>query len=87
MPKIDIYTTPTCGYCKMAKEYFSSLGLEYTEHNVFEDEKAREEMITKSGQMGVPVIFIDGGEPIIGFDKPKIDEAFKAGGVELKPAA
>ncbi len=78
MPQIDIYTTPTCGYCKMAKEYFQSKGWEYTEHNVFEDEKARDDMITKSGQMGVPVIVIDGGDAIVGFDKPKIDAA--AGG-------
>lgn len=87
MPQITIYTTPTCGYCKMAKEYFTSLGLEYTEHDVFQDEKAREEMIAKSQQMGVPVITIDENPPIIGFDKPKIDDALKAGGVDLKAAA
>ena len=74
MPKIDIYTTPTCGYCKMAKEYFQSKGWEYTEHNVFEDEKAREDMITKSGQMGVPVIEID-GKIIVGFNKEEIEKA------------
>jgi glutaredoxin-like YruB-family protein len=87
MPQITIYTTPTCGYCKMAKEYFTSLGLEYGELNVFEDEKAREDMISKSQQMGVPVIVIDDGEAIVGFDKPKIDKALESGGAELKPAA
>lgn len=87
MPQITIYTTPTCGYCKMAKEYFTSLGLAYTEHDVFEDEKAREDMIAKSQQMGVPVIVIDDSEAIVGFDRPKIDQALQAAGVETKAAA
>ena len=87
MPQITIYTTPTCGYCKMAKEYFTSLGLNYSELDVFQDEKAREDMISKSQQMGVPVITIDDHDAIVGFDKPKIDKALEAGGVDLKAAA
>lgn len=85
MPQIDIYTTPACGYCKMAKEYFKSLNLEYTEHNVFEDEKAREEMIAKSQQMGVPVITID-GNMVVGFDKPKIDSFLSESGGQKQAA-
>ena len=85
MPQIDIYTTPACGYCKMAKEYFKSQNLEYTEHNVFEDEKAREEMIAKSQQMGVPVITID-GNMVVGFDKPKIEELISKSGSEKQAA-
>ncbi|HXV26873.1 MAG TPA: glutaredoxin family protein [Candidatus Paceibacterota bacterium] len=81
MPNIVIYTTPTCGYCKMAKEYFKSKGLDYTEHDVFADEKAREEMIAKSGQLGVPVITID-DNLVVGFDRPKIDQYLGAAGKE-----
>ena len=73
MSKITIYTTPYCAYCKMAKEYFKSKGLEYTEHDVMADVSKREEMVKKSGQLGVPVIDID-GKIIVGFDKPKINE-------------
>jgi glutaredoxin len=70
----------------MAKEYFKSLDLEYTEHDVFQDEQARQEMLDKTGQMGVPVIVID-EQVVIGYDKPKIDELLKAGGTELKKVA
>ena len=73
MAKIQIYTTPYCGYCKMAKEYFKSKGLEYQEYDVVSDEKKRDEMVAKTGQMGVPVIDID-GEIVIGFNRPKINE-------------
>jgi len=71
MKKVEIYTTPTCHYCKMAKEFFQTNGVEYTEHDVLADMKAREEMVQKSGQMGVPVIFID-DEMTVGFDEEKI---------------
>ena len=71
MKKVDIYTTPTCQYCKMAKEFFQENGVEYNEYNVMEDATKRQEMIEKSGQMGVPVIFI-GDEMVIGFDKDKL---------------
>jgi glutaredoxin len=57
----------------MAKEYFKSKGLEWTEYDVMQDVAKREEMVKKSGQLGVPVIDID-GKLIIGFDKPKINE-------------
>ena len=87
MPNITIYTTPTCGYCKMAKEYFQSKGLTYTEHDVFQDEKARAEMLEKTQQMGVPVITIDDNPPIIGFDRPKIDEYLAAAEGSAQAAA
>lgn len=69
---IKIYSTPTCPYCHMAKEYFSSKGLSYQDFDVSQDRKALEEMVRISGQMGVPVIVID-GEVIVGFDRRKID--------------
>lgn len=73
---VKIYTTSTCHYCEMAKEYFKKNKVEYEAYNVAEDESAREEMVKKSGQMGVPVIDIN-GEIIIGFDKDAIDKALK----------
>jgi len=76
MAKIKIYTTPTCPYCEMAKDYFQENNIGYEEYNVAEDEKAREAMIQKSQQMGVPVIDID-GKIIIGFNKPEIEKALK----------
>ena len=70
---IKIYSTPTCIYCKYAKEFFKKNNIEYTDLNVAEDEKAREEMISKSQQMGVPVIDIY-GKLVVGFDQRKIEE-------------
>ncbi len=71
MAKIKIYSTPWCTYCKMAKEYFKENKVEYTDFDVSTDEKARNEMLSRSNQSGVPVIDID-GTLVIGFDKPRI---------------
>lgn len=68
MPKITVYTTPTCAYCKMAKAFLKEHNLAYEERDVAADAAAREEMIKKSGQMGVPVIEVD-GRIIAGFNK------------------
>ena len=76
MQNIIIYTTPTCVYCKMAKEYFKERGVDYAEKDVAVDEQARDEMIQKSGQMGVPVIDID-GSIVVGFDKSKLQELIR----------
>ena len=73
MAQIKIYSTPTCPWCKMAKAYFKEKGVEYEDFNVASDTKAQKEMIDKSGQMGVPVIDID-GKIVVGFDKEKINE-------------
>jgi len=70
---IKIYTTPTCAYCKMAKEYFKSKGFEYEEYNVATDIPRQKEMIEKTGQFGVPVIDIN-GKIVIGFDRTKVNE-------------
>jgi len=74
MKTAKIYTTPTCVYCKMAKEFFTKNNVEYTEVNVATDDKAREEMITKSHQMGVPVIDIE-GEIFVGFNRGALEKA------------
>jgi len=73
MKNVTIYSTPTCSYCKAAKEFFDEKGVEYTEHDVATDEAKRNEMIEKSGQMGVPVIMVD-DELIVGFDQSKLSE-------------
>jgi len=71
MKPVTIYSTPTCVYCNMAKSFFKSHGIDYTEYNVAADMDRRKEMIDKTGQMGVPVIDI-GGEVVVGFDEPKL---------------
>ncbi|HEY0010703.1 MAG TPA: glutaredoxin domain-containing protein [Candidatus Paceibacterota bacterium] len=76
--QVTIYSTPTCHFCQLAKEYFAENNVSYTEHNVAADMEKRQEMIDRSGQMGVPVIFI-GEEMIVGFDKERIAAAVGAG--------
>jgi len=71
---ITLYSTPSCAYCRIAKDYFKTKGVPFTEHNVASDQRKAEEMVRKSGQMGVPVIDIN-GRIIIGFNKPEIDKA------------
>jgi glutaredoxin-like YruB-family protein len=73
---IKVYSTPICVYCKTLKEYLKKNNIEFEEIDVSKDEKQMEKMIKDSGQMGVPVVDID-GEIIIGFDKKKIDGLLK----------
>ena len=74
MSQVKIFTTPWCTYCKMAKEFFQKNNVMYEEKDVQVDIAARDEMITRSGQLGVPVIDVD-GKIIIGFDKTQLKEA------------
>lgn len=69
--QVTIYSTPTCHFCQMAKEFFKENNVDFTDYNVAEDTDARQEMVQKSGQMGVPVIFI-GDEMVVGFDQEKV---------------
>ena len=71
---VSIYTTPTCSYCRMAKDYFRQNSVPFTEYNVASDTRRAEEMVHKSGQMGVPVLDIN-GRIIVGFNKPEIERA------------
>ncbi len=71
--EIRIYSTPTCPYCQMAKKFFQENNLQFTDHNVAENRQDLNEMIAKSGQMGVPVIEID-GKIVVGFDREKIKQ-------------
>jgi glutaredoxin-like YruB-family protein len=73
---IKVYSTPTCVYCRTLKEYLVKNNVEYIDIDVSKDEKLLQEMIKISGQMGVPVVDID-GEVIVGFDKNKIDKLAK----------
>ncbi len=70
---IIIYSTPSCSYCKLAKKYFTDKNINFTEYNVVSDLSKIEEMQEKSGQLGVPVIDID-GTIIIGFNKIEIEK-------------
>ena len=74
---VTVYSTTWCGFCHQAKKYFDSIGVKYNDIDVEQDPKAAEEMVAKSGQMGVPVITI-GDTTIVGYDRPKIDELLKA---------
>lgn len=71
MATVTIYSTPTCGYCNVAKEFFKANNIAYTEKNVASDLVAREEMVTKTHQLGVPVIDVD-GKIMIGYNKVKL---------------
>lgn len=68
---VTIYSTPTCHFCKMAKDFFAEKGVEYTGYDVSTDAAKREEMIKMTGQLGVPVIVI-GGDVMVGFDREKL---------------
>jgi len=76
MTQVKIYSTPTCPFCKRAKEFFKKYNVAYEDVNVAEDEKARDEMVEKSGQMSVPVIEI-GDKFIVGFDEQELKKKMK----------
>jgi glutaredoxin-like YruB-family protein len=69
---VTVYSTPTCPYCVRAKEYLTRKGVAYKDLNVAVDRAAAQEMVQKSGQMGVPVITVD-GKVIVGFDQRELD--------------
>ena len=71
---VIIYSTPTCHFCQMSKEFFKENAITYREFNVASDMDRRQEMVEKSGGMAVPVIDID-GEIIVGFDKERLEKA------------
>ena len=73
---VKVYSTPTCVYCKTLKSYLTNHNIQFEDIDISKDEKVLQEMIKKSGQMGVPVVEID-EEVIVGFDKAKIDNLLK----------
>jgi glutaredoxin-like YruB-family protein len=72
MKNVTVYTSDTCGYCHMVKEYLKNKNIPYVEKNISNDMNARKELISQ-GYMGVPVILV-GDETVIGFDKAKLDQ-------------
>ena len=72
--KVVIYSADWCAFCHAAKDYLTAKGITFTEKNVEEDPAYAQESVSKSGQMGIPVLDI-GGQIIVGFDRPKIDAA------------
>jgi glutaredoxin 3 len=77
MVMVIVYSASWCGFCHAAKQYFDKIGVKYEDKDVEKDVKNAYESVNKSGQMGIPVIDID-GTVIIGFDRPRIDAALKA---------
>ena len=71
--QVTIYSTPSCHFCKAAKEFFDANKVSFTEYNVASDLDKRKEMIEKSGQMGVPVITV-GQDLVVGFDEGRLKE-------------
>ena len=68
---VTIYSTPTCHFCHMAKDFFEEKGIQYTAYDVASDAAKRQEMIDLTGQLGVPVIVIDGSVSV-GFDRNRL---------------
>ncbi len=71
-PKVIMFTTPTCSYCRKAKQYFRQKHVPFRDVDVSKDQAAARDMVRRSGQQGVPQILI-GNKVIVGFDRPKID--------------
>lgn len=74
--KVVVYSTPTCGFCHMVKKYFDENDIQYRDIDISSDAQGYKDVLEKTGQLGVPVVDID-GIIVIGFDRPKIDAALK----------
>jgi glutaredoxin 3 len=73
---VTVYSAVWCGFCHAAKRYFDNLGVEYEDKDVDKDINNAHEAVNKSGQMGIPVIDIN-GNIIVGFDRARIDQALR----------
>ena len=73
---VIVYSAPWCAFCHAAKQYLQNAGVEFEDRNVEQDRAYAEESINKSGQMGIPVLDIN-GQIIVGFDRPRIDNALR----------
>jgi glutaredoxin-like YruB-family protein len=76
---VTIYTTPTCPYCKLAKDFFKEKGIPFSEIDVASDPTAANEMVKKSGQMGVPVIEVN-GQIVVGWNQAALQEIMDKNG-------
>ncbi len=70
--RVLVFTTPTCPWCTKVKSYLKQRRVPFREVDVSRDASAARDLVRRTGQMGVPVVEID-GRPIVGFDKPQID--------------
>ncbi|MFC1978859.1 glutaredoxin domain-containing protein [Chloroflexota bacterium] len=82
--KVTLYTSPTCGYCHQVKAYLAQKGVKYIERDISVDRSAADEMMKLTGQMGVPVIVVN-GQPMVGFNRPMLDKLLAIGGGSNKP--
>lgn len=73
---ITLYTTPSCSFCHKARDFFRKNQVRFTEYNIARDQRRADEMVRKSGQMGVPVIDIN-GKIIVGFNQPEVERALR----------
>lgn len=73
---VRVYTTPSCSFCTKVKKYLKENRITFTEYDIARDKRRAEEMVKKSGQMGVPVLDVH-GKIIVGFDVPKIEKALR----------
>ena len=73
MKNVTIYSTQTCHFCHMTKDFFKENNITFTDLDITSDEKNKEEMLERSGQMSVPVIFV-GDEMVVGFNESKLKE-------------
>ena len=71
-PRVTVFTTPTCSWCRRAKQYLTQQQVRFREVDVSRDPSAARDLVRMTGQMGVPVILV-GNRPIVGFDKPQLD--------------
>jgi glutaredoxin-like YruB-family protein len=71
---VTIYTTPSCGYCRVAKDWLRKEGVLFTEYDIAKDPRKADEMVKRSGQMGVPVLDVN-GRVIVGFNQAEIQKA------------
>lgn len=71
--RVVVFTTPTCSWCARAKSYLRTQGVRFKEVDVSRDAQAARDLVRRTGQMGVPVIEID-GRPIVGFDQRRVDQ-------------
>lgn len=72
-PRVILFTTPSCSYCRLAKKYLREQGVHFKDVDVSRDQAAARDMVKRSGQQGVPVLDI-GSKIVVGFDRPKIDK-------------
>jgi len=72
-PRVIVFTTPTCTYCRAVKNYLRQRRIRFKEVDVSRDQRAARDIMRRSGQMGVPVIDI-GGKLVVGFNRPMIDK-------------